>query len=264
MLSSRRVACLAGTLFAATSVFRPTHARAVEIDVTAREVVVRSAPADVAPEVARVHTGDILSGSDQVSGAWRFVNLPDGRGGYVRDADVQSGAAPRATGPPALQAPVQPVPSPPDRGRFAALWAVPFATHHLQGAGLEAGYRYRWIVGLYRIGFVQNGYEPISGSPLLALQRTQMLFLDLEVDARWQFSKGVTLAVGGGAGVIDDRVDITSMSGLTWTAVTDNRWSVRPLVAVTLAGPIFQATVTAYVGSDPQGCFLLGVRWGRR
>jgi hypothetical protein len=154
--------------------------------------------------------------------------------------------------------------APPDRGAFSALWVVPFATHHFQGAGSEVGFRYRWLVGRYRIGFLQNGYAPVSGSPLFTLERTQRLFLDLEVDARWRFSKVGTLSAGGGVGIINDWVDITSMSGLTWTTATDQQWHIRPLVGVTLAGPIFQATFTAYVGSDPEGIISLGVYWGRR
>ena len=56
---------------------------------TVPESVVRRAPFDVAPEVGRVHAGDKLSGNDQASGAWRFVQLPGGVAGYLRDADVK-------------------------------------------------------------------------------------------------------------------------------------------------------------------------------
>jgi D-serine deaminase-like pyridoxal phosphate-dependent protein len=49
------------------------NADAADVDVTAGVSVVRSAPSDVAPEVARVHVGDRLVGSDQLSGEWRFV-----------------------------------------------------------------------------------------------------------------------------------------------------------------------------------------------
>lgn len=88
--------------------------------------------------------------------------------------------------------------------------------------------------------------------------------MDLEVDARWRINKRATLAAGGGIGILDDWVDITSMSGLTWTTVTDDRWRVRPLLGLTLAGPLFQATVKAYVGSAPEGAISLGIYWGRR
>jgi hypothetical protein len=54
--------------------------------VTVPEAVVRSAPADVAPEVARVHAGDVLTVDDQPQGGWRRVRLADGRYGFVRDA----------------------------------------------------------------------------------------------------------------------------------------------------------------------------------
>jgi hypothetical protein len=88
--------------------------------------------------------------------------------------------------------------------------------------------------------------------------------LDLEVDARWKFNSRGTLAAGGGVGIIDDWEDVTSMSGLTWTTVSDNHWSVRPLVGLTLAGPLFQATAKVYVGSAPQAAISLGIYWGRR
>jgi hypothetical protein len=86
-------------------------ARAVEVNVLAREVVVRRAPFDIAPEVARVHAGDKLAGNDQASGEWRFVKLPDGRGGYVREADIKvvapSPAAPASAPAAPTAAPVQ-------------------------------------------------------------------------------------------------------------------------------------------------------------
>jgi hypothetical protein len=67
---------------------------AAEVDVTAPESVVRRAPFDVAPEVGRVHAGDRLSGNDQASGVWRFVQLPGGAAGYMHDADVKVVLAP--------------------------------------------------------------------------------------------------------------------------------------------------------------------------
>ena len=60
---------ISGFLFAAES-------RAAEVDVTAAEAVVRRAPFDVRAEVGRVHAGDKLSGADQASGDWRFVQYP--------------------------------------------------------------------------------------------------------------------------------------------------------------------------------------------
>jgi hypothetical protein len=168
-------------------------------------------------------------------------------------------------------APVQPAvgstappPAPADRGRFAALWVVPLASRHFQGAGLEAGYRFQWIAGVYRIGFVQNGYEPVSGAPLLALERTNRILLDLEIDLRWRFANMGTIAAGGGVGFLNDNRDITSMSGTSWTTVHDDRWRVRPLLGATLAGPLFQASVIGYIGSQSEARFSLGVCWGRR
>jgi hypothetical protein len=166
------------------------------------------------------------------------------------------------------EAPAQPPAAPqspaaPDRGPFGALWVMPLGTHRFQGAGLEFGYRYRWFAPLYRIGFIENGYEPISGSSRLALERTRRVFLDLEIDAQFQVGGAAALAVGGGVGVLDDIVDIPSMNGFDWTTVEDERWRVRPLLGATLAGPLFQVSVTAYVGSDPEVHVSLGVTWGR-
>jgi len=53
------------------------------------ETPVRSAPFDVAPEIARLRAGDRICADDQPQGAWRRVGLADGRHGFVRDADTQ-------------------------------------------------------------------------------------------------------------------------------------------------------------------------------
>jgi hypothetical protein len=104
------------------------NARAAEIDVVAREVVVRSAPFDVAPEVARVHAGDKLSGDDQASGDWRFVKLPDGRGGYLHQADVKI-----ATPPPPGAAPPG-VPASPPAPQTAQVTALELGVRSAPGA----------------------------------------------------------------------------------------------------------------------------------
>ncbi len=129
---------------------------------------------------------------------------------------------------------------------------------------MDWGYRYRWFIGHYRVGILQNGYEPVSDAPLLTLDRTQRFFLDLEVDARWRFNKAQTIAVGGGFGVLDDEVDTTSMNGLTWTTMSDSRWHVRPLVGLTLTSLIFQLTTAVYLESNPEAVFSFGIYWGRR
>jgi hypothetical protein len=182
----------------------------------------------------------------------------------VAPQPAQAAPQPAQVTPQPAQVTPQPSAPPPDRSMFAALWVTPFATNHFQGAGTEVGFRYRWLIGLYRIGFLQNGYEPVSGTPLLTLERTQRLSLDLEVNARWRFSKKATLAAGGGIGILNDWVDVTSMNGLAWTTATDDRLHVRPLVGITLAGPLFQATATAYLGFAPEGAVSLGFYWGRR
>ena len=152
-----------------------------------------------------------------------------------------------------------------ERGVFTGLWVVPIATHHFQGAGWDSGYFHKWLAGQYPLGLVQNGYEPVSSAPLLTLERTQRFFIDLEVDARWRFSRAQTLAVGGGVAVMSEFVDTTSMSGLAWTTATDVRWHVRPLVGLTTTWLWFRGTAWAYLfGSIPEGFVSLGVYWGKR
>ena len=140
----------------------------------------------------------------------------------------------------------------PARGLFGALWVMPLSTHEFQGAGLEVGYCYGWFAPLYRAGFVQNGYEPISGNPVLALERTRRWFLDLEIDAQIHFRERIALSFGAGVSILDNTVDVTSMNGFDWATATHERWRVRPLLGATLAGPLFQASVTANLGADPE------------
>ena len=151
-----------------------------------------------------------------------------------------------------------------DRGMFGSLWVTPLATHQFQGAGMELGYHRRWLAGLYRIGFVQNSYAPVNDPSVeLLFERTRRIFLDLEIDGQWQFRDGATVAIGAGAVLIDDLVSITSMNGLTRFTATDERNRVRPLVGVSLTGPLFETAVTFYVGPNPEARFSLGVSWGR-
>jgi hypothetical protein len=260
------------------------NVEAADVDVTASVSVVRSAPFDVAPEVGRVHAGDRLAGSDQLSGEWRFVKLPDGRSGYLPERDVKVALPPIAEVLPTSklsavqgQPRIEPTATPeknspnaqsspaPERGVFTGLWVVPFATHHFQGAGWDGGYYYKRLAGQYRLGFLQNGYEPVSGAPLLTLTRAQRFFLDLELDARWRLNRVETLALGGGVGIVNEWVDTTSMSGLSWTTATDVQWHVRPLVGLTLTWASFRGTAWAYLfGSIPEGFVSLGIYWGRR
>ena len=87
-------------------------ARAAEDHVTAPEAVVRSAPFDIAPEVARVHAGDRLPADDQAQGIWRRVRLPDGRYGLLRDDQVEvTNVAPPVAAPASLPAPPEPQPT---------------------------------------------------------------------------------------------------------------------------------------------------------
>jgi hypothetical protein len=173
--------------------------------------------------------------------------------------DAQTSAPPPA-GPAPAPAPALPR----DRGRFAAIWVAPIATHQFQGAGVDGGYRYHWLAGVYRVGFLQNGYAPPHDvTPVLTLERTRRIFLELEVDGQWRFHDQVTLAVGGGVALLDDRVEIASTNGATWTTATDLRGRIRPLIDVTLVGPIFQSSFGAYVGTNPEVRLSLGICLGR-
>jgi hypothetical protein len=71
---------------------RTTGAFGAQEEVIAEEAVVRSAPFDVAPELARVHAGAKLFAEDQAQGAWRRVRLPDGRCGFLKEADAKVSA----------------------------------------------------------------------------------------------------------------------------------------------------------------------------
>ena len=89
----------AGPFVAAAALFvcaalwtRP--ANAAESLVTAAASPVRTAPFDVAPLLARVHAGDKLVADEQPQGLWRRVQLPDGRWGFMRDADVKVAVPP--------------------------------------------------------------------------------------------------------------------------------------------------------------------------
>src|SRR6185436_10321656 len=75
----------------------------------AADTPVRSAPFDVAPEIARLHPGDRVCADEQSQGAWRRVGLADGRHGFVREADTQSAPSdpnhhPCAASPPTVVA----------------------------------------------------------------------------------------------------------------------------------------------------------------
>jgi len=83
----RPLVAVAAILFSA--MLPAIAASAAEREVTAAEAPVRSAPFDVAPEIARARAGDRLPADDQPQGSWRRVQLQDGRHGFVRDADLQ-------------------------------------------------------------------------------------------------------------------------------------------------------------------------------
>lgn len=166
--------------------------------------------------------------------------------------------------PPPAVGPAPDPAGPSDRGVFAGLWVAPIATHQFQGAGVELGYRYRWLAGLYRLGFLQNGYAPPNDpNPVFTLERTQRTFLELELDGQRRFRDQGTVAVGGGAALLDDRIGIAWTDGVIWTTKTKIRDRVRPLLSVTMVGPIFQSTFSAYLGTNPEIRLSFGICLGR-
>lgn len=72
-------AVVAGAVLLGVVASAPGTSRAAEAQVTAPEAVVRSAPFDVAPELARVHAGDVLPADDQPAGEWSRVQLRFGK-----------------------------------------------------------------------------------------------------------------------------------------------------------------------------------------
>lgn len=83
-------------------------ARAADVDVVGTNAIVRSAPFDVAPEVARLHAGDKLTGDADAQPGWLRVSLPDGRRGFLREgqARVIAGLAPTPAAASAAPSPV--------------------------------------------------------------------------------------------------------------------------------------------------------------
>src|SRR5262245_54196991 len=111
-MNPARAPCCLGFLFV---VSLSTAARAETRVVTVPNTSVRSAPFDVAPEVARLQAGDRLTADDQPQGEWRRVVLPNGRSGFVRDGATQRAEAPpeNASAEPSVAVPGAPVPVPP-------------------------------------------------------------------------------------------------------------------------------------------------------
>lgn len=108
---------------ACTAFLWSLNGRADDRLITAPEAPVRSAPFDVAPEVAHLHAGDRVHADDQPQGQWRRIVLPGGRYGFVREADTQ--AAPNSA--PASGASPQSSPAPPAEPSIAVQHAEPEA-----------------------------------------------------------------------------------------------------------------------------------------
>jgi len=126
---TRRARPLAGAAirfwFAAACAFAvvaPRAAAAKQAQVITPETPVRSAPFDVAPELARAHANDRLPVQGEASGDWRRVRLPDGRFGYLRAEAVTLIDDPP---PPANAAPIEVVPAPADAPEAAPAVAAP-------------------------------------------------------------------------------------------------------------------------------------------
>lgn len=88
MLRMERLAGIVG-IGCLLVVLSPSRSSAADAVVTAPETIVRSAPFEVAPELTRLTATDRLPADEQPQGPWRRVKLPDGRYGFVKDADVE-------------------------------------------------------------------------------------------------------------------------------------------------------------------------------
>ncbi len=73
-----------------------TSAHAGEVEITAGDSVVRTAPFEVAPPLTHVHAGERLTGEPDAQNGWVRVTLPDGRSGFLRAADAHVLSAPPA------------------------------------------------------------------------------------------------------------------------------------------------------------------------
>jgi hypothetical protein len=107
MRAMRRVLAFLVVVAAAAS----TRASAAELEITAGESTVRTAPFDVAPLLTRLHAGDRLTGEADAQNGWFSVSLPDGRHGFVHAADARALAAPRPAPVLAAPAPTEAVPT---------------------------------------------------------------------------------------------------------------------------------------------------------
>jgi hypothetical protein len=99
--------------FVSNVVLCASAAYAGEAVVKTPETVVRSAPYEVAPVIARLRAGFRLPADDRPQGDWRRVQLPDGRFGLVHDADVQvtAGPSPAPPAPPPVTVAPPPLPT---------------------------------------------------------------------------------------------------------------------------------------------------------
>jgi hypothetical protein len=80
-------------LMVALAALGSTRAEAAEVEITAAESVVHTAPFEVAPPLTRVHAGDRLAGDADAQSGWLRVTLPDGRTGFLRAGDAHLIAA---------------------------------------------------------------------------------------------------------------------------------------------------------------------------
>lgn len=101
------------------------------VDIAAPESVVHTAPFDVAPELARVHAGDKLSGEPDAQSGWLRIQLPDSRRGFLHASDARFTAGPvqAVTQAPPMpgDAPAAPTTTPARSGDGSVLLGVAFS-----------------------------------------------------------------------------------------------------------------------------------------
>jgi hypothetical protein len=114
------------------------RAKAAEVELVVPESVVRTAPSNAAPEIARVKGPGRLPADDTPHRTFRRVQLPDGRWGFLPDADVAVTlpSAPAAEPPAALPTPAPAGETPPPAAPTSAP-AVPASAPTVMTAARE-------------------------------------------------------------------------------------------------------------------------------
>jgi hypothetical protein len=223
---------------------------AAELAVTAPESVVRSAPFEVAPEIGRVHAGNRLTAEDQAQGIWRRVQLPDGRWGFLHEAEIKVTSAPVPVAP----APTTSAPGP----------AAPAATP----SGVLAGPKQMVV----RVTALELGVRATAAAEAPA---SQMLHQNDEVKAFADLENGwrrIELSAGRAGFVSDAGVEVVETNAsiapgaVATTGVVAETPAVSPpdrgapdsLSELTLLGAIFELLPVGRLSAGAAGTNTTG------